>query len=83
MEDLKYIEEYIKDRKHNTPELSTLWDVAPNGEIRYWARFSMLDDEDDHHTDFVQAVGSSFEEVTHKIAEYLKSGNHYEDNRYL
>ena len=46
-------------------------------------QYTGLRDENNHHTDFVQAVGSSFEEVTHKIAEYLKSGNHYEDNRYL
>lgn len=83
MKDLEYIEGYIKDRKYNTPALDTLCDIAPNGEFRHWARFSMLDDENDHYTDFVQAVGSSFEEVTHKIAEYLKSSEHYADDRYL
>lgn len=83
MKDLEYIEEYIKSRKNNTPELSTLWDIAPDGEIRYWARFSMMDDKNDQYTDSVQVVGDSPEEVTHKIVEYLKSGNHYEDNRYL
>lgn len=83
MKDLKYIEEYIKDRKHNTPELSTLWDVAPNGEIRYWARFSMLDDEDEDYTDYVQVTGDNPEETLGKIVEYIKSGKHYSDGRYL
>ncbi len=83
MKDLKYIEEYIKGRKYNTPELSTLWDIAPDGEIRYWARFSMLDDEDEDYTDYVQATGDNPEETLGKIVEYIKSGKHYSDGRYL
>jgi hypothetical protein len=83
MKDLTYIEEYIKDRKYNTPEFAISWDVTLDGEIKYWARFSMTDDDNDNYTDFVQAEGSSLEEVVSKIAGYLKSGEHYKDGRYL
>ena len=56
MKDLEYIEGYIKDRKYNTPALDTLCDIAPNGEFRHWARFSMLDDENDHYTDLFSLI---------------------------
>lgn len=82
MKDLSYIEEYIKDRNYNTPELTISWRVTLDGKNKYWSRFLMIDDEDDY-TDFVQAEGSSLEEVVGKIAGYLKSGKHYKDGRCL
>ena len=83
MKDLTYIEEYIKDRKYNMPEFAISWDVTLDGEIKYGARFLMVDTEDADHTDFVRADGSSLEEVVGKIAKYLKSGEHHKDGRYV
>lgn len=43
----------------------------------------MTDDEDEDYTDYVQATGDNLEETLGKIVEYIKSGNHYSDGRYL
>ena len=67
MKDLKYIEEYIKDRKYNTPRLAISLRVTLDEKNKYWSRFLMIDDEDDY-TDFTQAEGDSLEEVIGKIA---------------
>lgn len=83
MKDLAFIEEHLKTKKYNNPHFFISLNVMLDGKIEYWTRFSMMDDENDQYTDSVQVVGDSPEEVTHKIVEYLKSGNHYEDNRYL
>lgn len=83
MKDLTYIEEYIKSREYNTPELAISQRVTLDGKIKYLARFLMVDTEDADHTDFVRADGSSLEEVVGKIAGYLKSGKHYKDGRCL
>ena len=83
MKDLTYIEEYIKSREYNTPELVISQRVTLDGKIKYLARFLMVDTEDADHTDFVRADGSSLEEVVGKIAGYLKSGKHYKDGRCL
>lgn len=83
MKDLSYIEEYIKDRKCNTPELAISCRVMLDGKIKYRARFLMVDTEDNDNTDFVRAEGSSLEEVVSKITRYLKSGEHYKDGRCL
>lgn len=80
---LERIEEYIKDREYNTPELIISCRVVLDGKIKYRARFLMVDTEDNDNTDFVRAEGSSLEEVVGKIAEYLKSGKHYKDGRCL
>lgn len=79
MKDLTYIEEYIKSRKNDISDLNIKYYIKPDGEGEYWVRLYMKDAES---VEFIVRC-SSFEEVTHKIAEYLKSGNHYEDNRYL
>ena len=83
MKDLTYIEQYIKDRECNTPELTISCRVMLEGKIKYCARFLMVDTEDNDNTDFVRADGSSLEEVVGKIAGYLKSGKHYSDGRCL
>ena len=83
MKDLTYIEQYIKDREYNTPELAISCRVMLDGKIKYCARFLMVDTEDHDGTDFVRAEGSSLEEVVGKIAGYLKSGEHYKDGRCL
>lgn len=83
MKDLTYIEEYIKDRECNTPELTISCRVMLDGKIKYCARFLMVDTEDNDNTDFVRAEGSSLEEVVSKIAKYLKSGEHHKDGRYV
>lgn len=80
---LEHIEEYIKDRECNTPELTISCRVMLDGKIKYRARFLMVDTEDNDGTDFVRAEGSSLEEVVGKIAGYLKSGKHYKDGRCL
>lgn len=51
--------------------------------IEYWARFSMTDDEDVDYTDYVQVTDDNLEEILGKIVEYIKSGKHYNDGRYL
>lgn len=79
MKDLTYIEEYIKSRKNNISDFSTRYYVKPDGKTEYWARFYMKGTES---IEFIVKC-SSFEEVTHKIAEYLKSGNHYSYGRAL
>lgn len=43
----------------------------------------MTDDEDVDYTDYVQATGDNLEEILGKIVEYIKSGNHYSDGRYI
>jgi hypothetical protein len=80
---LEHIEEYIKDRECNTPELAISCRAMLDGKIKYRARFLMVDTEDNDGTDFVRAEGGSLEEVVGKIAGYLKSGKHYKDGRCL
>lgn len=41
------------------------------------------DDEDEDYTDYVQTTGDNLEETLGKIVEYIKSGKHYSDGRYL
>ena len=65
---LEYIEQYIKDRECDTPELAISCRVMFEGKIKYCARFLMVDTEDNDNTDFVRADGSSLEEVVGKIA---------------
>lgn len=43
----------------------------------------MTDDEDNDYTDYVQFTSDNLEEALGKIVEYIKSGKHYSDGRYL
>nr|DAX81364.1 MAG TPA: hypothetical protein [Caudoviricetes sp.] len=83
MEEIAYIKEYIKSKKHNEPEFCVSCNTTLDGKIKYWASFSMTDDENEDYIDLVQVEGDSQMEVVHKIVEYLKSGSHYDDGRYL
>ena len=83
MKDLAFIEEYIKTKKYNNPHFFISLNVMLDGKIEYWARFSMTDDEDVDYTDYVQVTGDNLEEILGKIVEYIKSGKHYSDGRYL
>nr|DAU97353.1 MAG TPA: hypothetical protein [Caudoviricetes sp.] len=83
MKDLAFIEDYIKNKKYNNPDFSISWGVTLDGKIEYWVKFSMTDDEDNDYTDYVQFIGDNLEEALGKIVEYLKSGKHYRDGRYL
>lgn len=83
MKDLAFIEDYIKNKKYNNPDFFISWSVMLDGKIEYWARFSTTDDEDEDYTDYVQVTGDNLEEILGKIVEYIKSGKHYTDGRYL
>lgn len=83
MKDLAFIEEYIKTKKYNNPDFSISWGVWSGEKIEYWVRFSMTDDEDEDYTDYVQFTSDNLEEALGKIVEYIKSGKHYSDGRYL
>lgn len=83
MKDLAFIEEYIKNKKYNNPDFFISWDVWSDGKIQYWVKFSMTDDEDNNYTDYVQSTSDNLEEALSKIVEYIKSGKHYSDGRYL
>ena len=43
----------------------------------------MTDNEDNDYTDYVQFTSDNLEEALGKIVEYIKSGKHYSDGRYL
>lgn len=83
MKDLTFIEEHLKTKKYNNPHFFISLNVMLDGKIEYWARFSMTDDEDEGYTDYVQVTGDKPEEALGKIVEYIKSGKHYSDGRYL
>jgi hypothetical protein len=83
MKDLAFIEEYIKNKKYNNPDFFISWDVWSDGKIQYWVKFSMTDDEDNNYTDYVESTSDNLEEALSKIVEYIKSGKHYSDGRYL
>ena len=83
MKDLAFIEEYIKNKKYNNPDFFISWDVWSDGKIQYWVKFSMTDDEDNNYTDYVESTSDNLEEALSKIVEYIKSGKHYRDRRYL
>lgn len=83
MKDLAFIEEYIKNKKYNNPDFFISWDVWSDGKIQYWVKFSMTDDEDNNYTDYVESTSDNLEEALSKIVEYIKSGKHYNDGRYL
>lgn len=83
MKDLAFIEEYIKNKKYNNPDFFISWDVWSDGKIQYWVKFSMTDDEDNNYTDYVESTSDNLEEALSKIVEYIKSGKHYRDGRYL
>lgn len=83
MKDLTFIEEHLKTKKYNNPHFFISLNVTLDGKIEYWTRFSMTDDEDVDYTDYVQVTGDNLEEMLGKIVEYIKSGKHYSDGRYL
>ena len=83
MKDLTFIEEHLKTKKYNNPHFFISWNVTLDGKIEYWVRFSMTDDKDENYTDYVQFTGDNLEETLGKIVEYIKSGKHYRDGRYL
>lgn len=79
MNSIQYIEHYMASMKDVTTEFDMSCDF--NNGFKYWARFSQAEEESERYTHFVQANGSSFEEVATKIVEYLKSGERYNDGR--
>lgn len=71
MEDLKYIEEYIQNRKNDISDLTIKYYVKSDGEGEYWVRLYMKDTES---IEFIVKC-SSFEEAIYKIANLCRRGN--------
>lgn len=74
------IEKYITENGNS--ELIVTCSTQIFRGLEYWASFQQPDNKGDYKH-YVQAMDKNLEEVLRKIAMYIKSGETYNDKRYL